>query len=363
MGFRRVALTLTLFQAVSCPSRALGATDTDVLRAWRKREAETASLRFTCDVEEVVMKRTRDPSGRSKDAEPLPKEDLLLRREFQYAVMQRNAIYSEEGQIWDHWDGAVVERRFRMNCIGEVQSSLYIEAGDPIPAGFVQAARPYRLGRDAPNLAITLIYRPLSQFLSVGDVKEDTLAIRDAASTPTPDGLVSVAWNPDATQSIILWTDPQRDYLPVRCLREHSGRLGYDLSIEYNNDGGTWVPSQWEERGFTKGELTHLEKTSVKEFEINGRLSDDLFKVEFPNGTWVTEIGRDDSEVVYLILNDGTRRYLSKDENDVRNYATLMRDGSAAGFRWLALVAVSVCALFVGVAFLGYRWRIRRQRA
>ncbi|MFV1965064.1 MAG: hypothetical protein ACC628_06545 [Pirellulaceae bacterium] len=198
-------------------------------------------------------------------------------------------------------------------------------------------------------VTLTLVWRPLACYLPRLRIPEEAICMRECRATPAPEGLATVAfWPPAASHWIhYVWADPARGYLPVRCLLEDSGSVIHDTSIEYRRgESGEWIPVGWSEKRFnSNGRLRDSSQFRVLDCSIDQPIPDRAFEIAIPHGTWVNE-QRDGNRTTYLVLEDGTRRYLSNHERDVRLYDELMHPRARKSRPRLRIVA-AVCGGFI----------------
>jgi len=333
---------------------ASAATPEEVILAWKQREQAAETFRFAGHVEEVVPARSRPPSpfAKSPGQEAMPARDVLLRRQFRYLVKDDMAHYHEQGEFWKQIPGEVRTRTYSTNIDGSIVNQLFNE-DDPdaiYPFGVIHYDGSATLVTGKSDIsAVTLVYRPLSQFLPSFGASSSALRTGEPQSTPPPSGVASVTFGPSSHPHIVIyvWTDAARGHLPVRWLREQSGKLVHDEAIEYRQEGGGWVPSSWRTQSFKRGKLLGFCDVTVAESAVNIPLDDRHFAIEFPYGTWVNEI-RGKEERTFLVQDNGRRRYLAEDELDIKNYEQLMQPTSPPyGFAVLCVVIVALVCLVV----------------
>jgi hypothetical protein len=195
-----------------------------------------------------------------------------------------------------------------MNFDGQAVRQLFVYQNDrPHGAVYLDESSKEQLGQlsmQSSVTTLTLIYRP-TQFLDLTGANADALSIRQSVSPPPPDGITSVAFAaPNNPIVYYIWTDPQRNYLPVRWLRLQLGIVNYDESIEYREDRSSWLPAKWRSKLFKKSKLVGTRDTTVTDGGINLPLEDDSFKIEFPQGTEVNEY-KGGTERTYFVPENG----------------------------------------------------------
>lgn len=164
------------------------------------------------------------------------------------------------------------------------------------------------------------------------------------------------------------WISPERDYTIQRATQSDNSGFRKQFDISYRKSKrGEWVPKGWvytklKPRG--KQYQTQMDAT-VRTIRINPRLSADRFRIEFPPGTWVTDLRGGNlfrgTEKQYIVREKGRNRPILPSEIG-RTYKDL-RDSEpgeapANGFeRWFYVAAVIALAL----AAAGVLYRRRRR--
>jgi hypothetical protein len=133
--------------------------------------------------------------------------------------------------------------------------------------------------------------------------------------------------------SKVFWVDPARDFLLVRFTTERAGKLGHQVDIEYAmDDSNGYIPNKWSIMVLNaSGGLSFTEEAKLTTYEINPEIKSDLFDLDFPIGSWVTnnrEEGKDGKPTEYIIRPNGEKRIILPQERGA-SYEELL--GSASG--------------------------------
>jgi hypothetical protein len=122
---------------------------------------------------------------------------------------------------------------------------------------------------------------------------------------------------------VVVWIDPERDFVPTRYHRIVRGVTVQAFDIQYIHDAQHgWVPSAWTvARNDRTGNPFAIINMNMKLYRINLPIGDEAFVSGFEPGTWVNdEIDRE----TYIILKNGARRPIKRGEYNGRNYKQLL---------------------------------------
>ena len=113
----------------------------------------------------------------------------------------------------------------------------------------------------------------------------------------------------------VVCVDPSRDCVPVEFFERLDGAPKDKLSIQYVRDETEgWRISAWQYEypgDEVSGARSH--RCKVTRCTINKPVADNVFAIEFPEGTHVVEHGRD-TDKYFIAMRDGKRRYISQSE-------------------------------------------------
>jgi hypothetical protein len=126
--------------------------------------------------------------------------------------------------------------------------------------------------------------------------------------------LVVMQQHNDGTKSagVQYWMDPSRDYIVMRNLSiSGDGRVGFQADIEYAEDrSGIWVPVKWTQNTFgSDGDLFRSSEFQVTAYEVNPKLPESLFELEFEPGVRVFDKREGVHNAnVWTVNQDGSKR-------------------------------------------------------
>ena len=192
-------------------------------------------------------------------------------------------------------------------------------------------------------------------------------AIRDDPTFQAGSGGQTIVFSRGSKREWVatLVVDPGRHFIPTHLTLVRLGKVQTQLFIRYSQgDGGEVIPQEWNWKNFDDGgRLIEQGNVRISEGETNNEISDSLFQVVFPYGSWVNE-HEGGKDRVFLVMKNDTRRYLSGVEADTNQYERLMDPSILSWERsrrlWIAgFTVVASVVLFVQL----YRKRARGRSA
>ncbi len=163
------------------------------------------------------------------------------------------------------------------------------------------------------------------------------------------------------------WTDPARDFLITKCLRQVSSdflTVSNFLEIDYRNSGGIWLPAAWRTTNWVAGRWQYTEDVQTSEVVINQPLDDDEFRLETALGMKVheTDVRLNESNRMTTVLREYYRVGASNEkiglESQMNRYgmrqehSSLQKQPRGPRFAFLGFLLVS--AIFLSALIL--RW-------
>jgi len=266
--------------------------------------------------------------------------------------------YAEAGQGWN--DDTNCEEVLDYRCAYDGHGSkLLFPAGSRLfPVGDEWHGGPPNdtLTVHANTVPLVLLYRPF-EFLRLQDCDIGTGQVRQDGNLRT----LVLERRRDREWITFISVDPKRAFVPIHYVEEKSGHTHTDLTVAYDHGNGDgFIPAEWNWKDFDEsGRLKQFSQVATVESKVNGTIADGVFEISFPQGSWVNEhVGSEHR--VYLVLATGQRRYLSRAEANVNNYAMLM-DPSLATARqrrrfWLTFLSTVCLVLALLVLVLRKRW-------
>ncbi|MBI2826202.1 MAG: hypothetical protein HYX69_16095 [Planctomycetia bacterium] len=350
---------------VGCPAPAWAddVTLENVLAAWRKRESEVHSYRFTCTVWRTYAKgqigvMTGLPSP------DVPPHDVTLRSTITYARKADKLYYELDGESWDEGANALGANAYACGFNEQGSRTLFGKGPTKFPYGeeWHDEEPVTTLTVSIDTMAISLVYRPfdLLRRLLV-EVDEGSVRVQPPADG---DRIATLVFPRGAEWTARIKVDAAAACAPTAFSLERLGRLQSEHVITYSKDGDPpLAPTGWswknldDNRRFTEGGRVEVQQSSV-----NGDIPDGLFSITFPVGSWINEhVGK---EVRTYLLTDAGKRYLSREEMDITRYDDLMAgktiadapvDGVSRGGRtWLIVLNVACVVVLIALV-----WRKR----
>jgi hypothetical protein len=205
--------------------------------------------------------------------------------------------------------------------------------GGPVGTGAILSQPVFDDALNVHLKAITLCLRPLDPNFDGGAPLSDfEIVSRDDAV----DGRSCMLLRQRADASkhnvvFLLYVDPERDFVVLRWATEVDGKLWAQLDIAYAQDAVIgWVPSGWN-LFMPRGTNPERYTCTVTDYALNEPLSDKLFVIDFPPGTYV--VNRASGEQ-YLLRDGGEKRFIAPAEKGRATWGELMAtDYGKAGIR------------------------------
>jgi hypothetical protein len=320
-GFR-AALTLVAGLGLLFPATraAHGAevTVADVFKAWKERTNRVRTFRFKWDEQYTVSKGLyKSPGERGNPGDVyLPPKTTTYDTSYSVTMDGEKLRYD-----YDEIEGAggklINQKGNRVVAGGEFKgfrgpgASRYPQGivAQPVPG------EPY--GTDPQIQPLLLLFRPLNtgsiafknfpnQFSEVPgrSVIDERSCVQLKEGARTRGQLVTT-----------VWVDPERDFVVTRVVlsddeRPHAQWTFHDfIQTEHG-----WVPRKWTRTFLGRsGSVLSSASATVRDFELNRPVDPNEFEVEFPPGTWVTDM-RGKEEVQYIVKEGGERRLILREE-------------------------------------------------
>lgn len=233
---------------------------------------------------------------------------------------------------------------------GKIRKSFIGEGAVKFPSAHISKGGAAAVAQDRRVAPVLLPYRavdgPLAQF------DKAKVVLTDEKSQVNGRECIVLRVGESA-----IWADPEFDFVPARYHEYSRGKLRQTVDIKYRRDGKYGVvPTSWTNAIFAaSGQLQSSVTAVVTEFSVGEQLSDDLFDIPLPDGTWVQNNVTDET---HILRKGGQKREVLPGEFDGNNYEQLLHtDPPGKARRWLALVLVGVAAVLVTLVALRRRSR------
>ncbi|HUE72322.1 MAG TPA: hypothetical protein VMP01_15665 [Pirellulaceae bacterium] len=160
--------------------------------------------------------------------------------------------------------------------------------------------------------ALTLCFRPLDPGFNGGaELSDYELVSTDETVDGRPCMLLRDRKAASASGIVhLLHVDPARDFVVLRYTSEVQGRLAAQIDITYTEDPTVrWVPDGWNAVLLRQdGVVMTRCSSTVSDYALNERLSEKLFVIDFPPGTFVDDRA---SGTEYLVRQGGEKRSIA----------------------------------------------------
>lgn len=354
-GLPIACLGLALLAPEAVAQAGAGVTIEEVLAAWSARHAATKSGRFRLS-EEYIKPAGGDKDGKGGGSRS-PERDTKCLAEHDIAFEGRRYRHATSGTRWHNTDGACVPCNDVLTFDGEL-SRLFrpTSPGADRPQGSVS---PGTKMISARNLLLTPIFcclRANEPYLVA--VNPDELRVTDRSLNV--DGrrcLELVSERPGGRGNVLrVWVDPAMKFVPVRLTKEEGGDVAFEITITHEPHelvGG--LPKSWASSQYgRKHALTETRIVRATHAEINVKVSDSEFTIEFPPGTFLY----DDRTQSYGLVKEGnTQRKLTREEMQRPYSEQLQLDGPTTSIdhpdgrrRWLWAIGGAVVVGATGVS-------------
>jgi len=357
----RIWVALLPLATVDHPARgADDATVEQVIAAWERRRESTKCFQYECELEQSLVKGSRDDAsdgfaGARKKS--VPPDDIILHRAITFSLSGEKIAYCEEGE---EWDGASQSRRTTRitAAFDAVVHKQLAQSPSTVTLGrILRGGQPGDiLTVNATQTALWLAFSPVALLERLGYYPEKmTVSRLDAFRDGHDCAELSIPRRNPSWRALI-YVDRSRGYIPLQFLEELNGVVRREVSIQYvpHEAVGSRV-SAWNDKWFNgSGILNRSSSAKVKRCSINQPLGDEVFTLEFPEGTHFIE-GEEETSKRFVALADGERRQISPEEYGMRGPV------ARGGGPWIRLLLGGAGAvLILALVFVLRRKRERR---
>jgi hypothetical protein len=363
----RTLLALTLFVLLGGPARAR--TDEDkpatlntIVDAWRARQARAKTFDFVATGTKSVSARTisesefrlRSALGKAAD---FSVPDVSFPIKLRLAVDEKGRIlFDYYGQTLSVQKKCYLDEHYSDVFVGDVRKTLFAVGNLEFPNAHFRKTAPASRPRYPQGLPVLMVYRGLDRDAGVFDAAKLRLTEDKGVVENRPCLILSHGES-------MVWVDPARDFTPTRYRVIDQGVVLQSYDIKYTNvtEHG-WVPTSWTVTKLDRnGDVEDSVTATVAEYRISLPISEDVFDLRLPPGTWVNDYLNGET---YILREGGVRRPIVPGEYDGYNYKRLLVENPPAQKRLLVLIGVNVGILFLIIVFVVlYRRGLRRSLA
>ena len=341
-----------LLGSLSVKATAEGVPDA-LRQAWRRRQDAVKTARFEwqgdCQMRPWSSEAPLVPIQ-------LPGVFMLDGNKCRYSTRQINL----QDKVADRTEGGYLSTFDGRRSMSLTDGKVGVQS-----VGIIHAPQAYDDIRNIHLLAVTLCLRPLDPSFH-GGVQLSDFDVVSRNETIDNRPCVLLRQRSGASEGGIvhlLYVDPAREYVVLRWAEQVNGQLSAQIDITYASDRTIgWVPSAWSLVLMSSGVITERATDSVNEYALNEPLSDKLFAINFPAGTYVDDRP---AGTKYLLKHGGEKRLIAPVER--RRGATweqlMTTEYGKAGLRterwsvWTLTVAIGGFVGLCVVIYLVRRWR------
>lgn len=279
-------------------------TVSDVLGAWRNREARIRSARFEWDEKVTRPKGSMSYYGPEKI---MPPEDMTTDRHAALVFEGTDKVrYETDGQTWSLINNQLVNQHYQVVDNNKMEKKLFdMKGATDNLLGQVKHSPMKARSQTTHTLPILLHCRSSHQSMvsltpsmwHISKIRPNDQRSHVRMETyPYPYGI--------KTEMDI---DVNRDYIVTRLDMSQNGHLGFRADIKYEMQEGEWMPSSWSASMLgRKGTVREACIATSVRGNLNPSLRAGEFDLEFPVGTIVTESDSQSSATKrYILLANG----------------------------------------------------------
>jgi hypothetical protein len=337
-------LLLCILSGTECACADDEVSLSTIVAAWRAREARVSSLDFSWHGPEFQ-------AGAGNE-----RKDFSFEHRMRLVVDADERLRIEyEGQEWSPAKGAPV-RKESIDMHAEGTRRTFFPHGEvEFPNAHIGESDKSVVALDVRTFPLLMNYRPFHQTLGFFDPDKLELT-RERGIVDDRACLVLRHSHATAGTDQTVWVDPTRSFVPLRCWITFKGRTTFEIDITYAADEQHgWVPTSWNNTWLDeRGGIVNSKSATVDDYKLNQPVPDDIFRVEYPAGTWVHNYLTDE---IYILRAGNERRPILAGEYNGTNYKELLRSdppGHGPSKR-LVLLVVSAILLVALVVAVWYR--------
>lgn len=265
----------------------------EITAAWRKREDQFKSYRV-----EWIETRTDVKGSIRIPRQPeklFPPQDTTFKNRLTLVVDNERSRFEFDGSQWTDRSDELDSRKYVSLFDGNVGQTYHAQVGDvEYPSGSIRAEKANMEATAGTFRPLGWFYRPLTPRMGgfhseslhptpntgrIDDVECRIVEVRDGNVTGRPP-----LWS--------LWVAPDRDFVILRA-EKHSfnGRARTQFDIRYRtSQNHGFLVAEWSYNRQRENKLVQQFDIEVVSQNVNPPVPDDAFDLEFPVGTWVTDL-------------------------------------------------------------------------
>ena len=292
-----------------------------IIEVWRAREAATKTFTFEMAESELIGVGTRPDLEAGKVSPP---EDVRVKRRRTITVDGTKMFHRITGPTWTHAVDALLFEEMTSVFDGQHAFSLHRREHNTDAVHSRGYIHNKPVHPDVHNLRLSPVirhYRAIST--PFGGLVPDRLKIIDRKAVVEGQKCVVLEHVDSPFRTKRLWLDCDKDMSIVRCchlLREVVS-CQIDVRFEKHPKYG-WTPKSWESVRYFNGKVGDSSSNAMESLTLNLPVAKELFTLEFPIGTQVSDYG---ARRMHLVTKTDPKRFITLEESDRKaTYSELM---------------------------------------
>lgn len=341
------ALHVTIF--VSAHVRAQERSVADIIDSWNSRQTE-------CKTIDIAWKAD---NYRAASVELVGEKVADVPNEFTFDSRIRfvldgdnRGLIETDNWRWSSDASKLVPSKSKILFDGQRTLTFFPKGPVPFPDAHVGPGSLAMVIGSQQLVPVRMVYRAMDPLVGVFRASSLVRQKDEAVSS----GHKIIVLKQAGSREKIVWVDPTMDYLPVRYMEYVHGFLKWQFDMSYSRStDNSWALSAWKCNWLSpNGNVKVSENAVVESLKINAPVSDELFQVEFPDGTYVHD---GFSKEKYLLRNGGQKRAVLDGELDANSITeimgtepgSLLRPHGAAnsGLIWLNVAVIVVLTALI----------------
>jgi hypothetical protein len=332
----------------------------DILKAWKAKEQAVRSFKVQWTEARMLPKGGRMPAGPSPNGQEQPPKDVTYEIPYEVIIDQEKSCIKYTSKSWS--DDKAVDDERTTSFDGKNCRILTRTGYTAWPQATIRKEH-YNIELDNFHiLPVMMCIRPFHMGT------KEILPI----SKLTHRGIVDIRGNKciklSATKSseseLIFYVDPASNFSIVRYESWSRGSLSIAMDIDYAKHGSEWYPSAWKLLWqYSNGILRESGQATVRHLAVNESVSSEVFALEFPTGTRVTD-ATSDPQLHYIVKDKGQKRMIPMEDMGA-TYEAIVNTEPGSAHQWQKPSSLNylliACCCGLGLLCVLAFWRFRRR--
>lgn len=362
-------LTVTALHCLTPPlAYAQSVRIEDVVAAWRQRSDRNLSVDATWMERRTEVKGWKKnpamPKAVNPDGLTIPPADTVTENESRFVMQGSSFRYSVTDRKRLNENLSAISQVDQLSVFDGVALKQYY-------APWLSGSYPQgnsTLPKTSPTLPISYLkpilwtFRPMSSGLFTDSgIKAPALALKRGSIDGRDCDVIERALS--RTTKEAFWVDRSKMFNIVRYTYHANSiiTIQFDVSYKFDKNVDLWLPESWKYNTVTSDGSPRLSATATYTLIVAGkRLEPDLFQLDFPVGTWVSE---DDSKMFIQRPNNERRDITEKELGlDYKDYLStesgMAKKSDTIDRLWFSTVFIVFCVILVSaIAYVVVRRR------